>query len=294
MENHQKVSIVIPAYNEATGLSDLLPKLRKQFPDYELLVVNDGSDDSTLEVCEKNGVRVVTHPYRMGNGAAVKTGARSANGAILVFMDGDGQHSPDDIPGLVDSLEDGYSMAVGARTMDSQASWPRRLANNFYNHLASVMTGFRILDLTSGFRAVHAKPFRNFLYLLPNGFSYPTTITMAFFRCGYPVRYLPIRAKTRTGKSNIRLIRDGFRFFMIILKIGALFSPMRFFLPISAFLFLTGLSYYGYTLATQHRFTNMSALLFLTSILTFLIGILSEQISALHYRNSEERRRPSD
>jgi glycosyltransferase involved in cell wall biosynthesis len=294
MAHRQSVSIVIPAFNEAAGLSELLPQLTQRYPDHEILVVNDGSIDRTAEVCGENGVRVVSHPCRMGNGAAIKTGARAASGEILLFMDADGQHNPADIPKLLQMLDSGYTMAVGARAHHTQASRTRRLANHAFNKLASLMTGHRILDLTSGFRAVRAREFRNILYLLPNGFSYPTTSTMAFFRSGHPVAYVPIEARQRSGDSKIRLFQDGFRFVLIILKIGALFSPMRFFLPIGAAQFLTGLGYYGYTFLTYHRFTNMSAMLMLAALFTFLIGILSEQISALHYRNSEDRRRITD
>jgi glycosyltransferase involved in cell wall biosynthesis len=224
----------------------------------------------------------------MGNGSAIKTGARQASHDTIVFMDADGQHNPDDIPLLLAKMEEGYEMVVGARPASNHASWCRRLANTTYNALASIMTGYQIQDLTSGFRAVRTRHFRKFLYLLPNGFSYPTTSTMAFFRSGLPVGYVPIQATRREGKSHIRIFRDGIRFVMIILKIGALFSPMRLFLPIAGMLFFTGLFYYGYTYHVLGRFTNMSALLFTSSLLTFLIGLLSEQVSSLHYRGVQE------
>jgi glycosyltransferase involved in cell wall biosynthesis len=206
-------------------------------------------------------------------------------------MDADGQHDPADIARLLGRLDEGYEMVVGSRQVDTHASLGRRLANHLYNRLASWMTGYPIADLTSGFRAARARHFRKFLYLLPNGFSYPTTSTMAFFRSGFPVAYVPIRAGRRGGKSHISMLRDGSRFLMIILKIGALFSPMRFFLPLSILFFCTGLGYYGYTYATIGRFTNMSAVLFIYSLLIFLIGILSEQISALHYKGVEDDQR---
>jgi glycosyltransferase involved in cell wall biosynthesis len=230
----------------------------------------------------------------MGNGAAIKSGARSAGGDVLVFMDADGQHNCDDIARLLDKLSDGFEMVVGARQSDTHASLGRRLANTIYNRLASLMTGHVIEDLTSGFRAARARHFRKFLYLLPNGFSYPTTSTMAFFRSGLPVAYIPIRAGKREGKSNIRIVKDGFRFFVIIIKIGALFSPMRLFLPISGILFTLGLGYYVYTYTAEHRFTNMSALLFTTAVVTFLMGILSEQVSSLHYKHADDDRRKTD
>jgi len=284
----EQVTIIIPARNEAPNLPPLLQKIRELHPDFEIIVVNDGSTDETAEICKNAEVTVINHPYGMGNGAAIKSGARAASGDVLVFMDGDGQHRPEDIQRLLDRLADGYDMVVGARHSGTQASMGRRLANNFYNRLASFMTGYRVQDLTSGFRAARARHFRKFIYLLPNGFSYPTTSTMAFFRSGLSVTYIPIRADKREGISKIRVARDGTRFLMIIIKIGALFSPMRLFLPISTILFLLGLVHYVYTYTIEHRFTNMSALLFTTSILVFLIGILSEQVSALHYRGSDE------
>jgi glycosyltransferase involved in cell wall biosynthesis len=287
-------NIVIPAKNEAVPLGQLLRKLKSLYPQAGIIVVNDGSTDTTADVCIENGVTLINHPYSMGNGAAIKSGARAAQAATIVFMDADGQHRPEDIQRLLSKMSDGYDMVVGARESDTQASAFRSLANRAYNRLASVMTGYKIEDLTSGFRAVRTRHFRKFLYLLPNGFSYPTTSTMAFFRSGLPVAYVPIRADQRDGRSNIRLFRDGTRFFVIIVKVGALFSPMRLFLPISGILFSLGLGYYAYTLLTQHRFTNMSALLFTTSVIVFLIGVLSEQVSALHYMGTDSDMRRTD
>jgi glycosyltransferase involved in cell wall biosynthesis len=292
----QNVSIVIPARNEATPLAALLPEVRRQAPVAEIIVVNDGSSDDTAKVAEAAGARVISHPYPMGNGAAIKTGARAAYGEIIVFMDGDGQHCAEDIPRLLERLDAGYDMAVGARVRDSHAGVHRAVANDVFSRFASWMVMQRIDDLTSGFRAVRADKFRQFLYLLPNGFSYPTTITMSFFRAGYGVAYVPIRALQRVGRSHIRPLRDGVRFLLIIIKIGTLYSPQKLFLPVSAGFFMTGVAYYAYTYLTSGRFTNMSALLFISAILTFLIGIVSEQISALHYRglDGERGRREGD
>ncbi|SJM93280.1 glycosyltransferase family 2 protein [Crenothrix polyspora] len=285
------VSIVLPAKNEAKSLEILLPRLKLIAPDAEILVINDGSSDNTAQVALAGGANVFSHPYCQGNGAAVKSGARNAKAEVIIFMDADGQHDPEDIPTLLAKLNQGYDMVVGARHPSTHASAIRRFANTFYNRLATYMTGHKIEDLTSGFRAVKADKFRKFIYLLPNGFSYPTTSTMAFFRSGFPVAYIPIRAGQRDGKSHIKLIKDGLRFFIIILRIGTLFSPMRLFLPISATVFATGVSYYAYTYATSSRFTNMGGVLFLSSLIIFLIGILSEQISSLHYKAAEDNRR---
>lgn len=284
-----KISVILPARNESNALNLLLPRLREATPGAEIIVVNDGSTDSTEAISLRHGVRVINHPYSKGNGAAIKTGARSALGDILLFMDADIQHRPEDIPRLLAKLDEGFDMVVGARaSRKSQAGLHRAAANGFYNRFASWMTGHDVLDLTSGFRVVRANLFKRFLYMLPNGFSYPTTITMAFFRSGYSVAYESIEVDKRIGKSHVRLWRDGVRFLLIIFKIGTLFSPLKLFLPISLMFFLTGLGYYGYTYVLSGRFTNMSALLFITSVLVFLIGLVSEQITALMYRDRDD------
>ena len=280
-----ELSIILPAKNEAEGLRRTLPALQAAYPTAEIIVVNDGSTDETASVCTQLGAKVLTSPYSMGNGAAIKRGARAATGAILVFMDADGQHSADHIARLLAKLDEGHDMVVGARDSDGQANFHRGLANAFYNKLASHMTGHRIDDLTSGFRAVRAERFREFLHLLPNGFSYPTTSTMAFFRSAYPVAYVPIPVAKRVGNgSHIRPVKDGIRFLLIIFKIATLYSPMKLFGPVALGFFMVGLGYYAYTFATMHRFTNMSTLLFSASVIIFLIGLVSEQITNLTYR----------
>ena len=281
------ISIVLPARNEASSLRTLLPKIMGLISDAEVIVVDDGSEDDTQAVCAEFPVRVISHPYAKGNGAAIKTGARAALGDVIVFMDADSQHQPEDISTMLGKFEEGYDMVVGSRQSGSHAGTHRALANDVFSRLASWMVMQNIEDLTSGFRVVRASKLRQFLYLLPNGFSYPTTITMSFFRAGYSVAYVPIHTPRRVGKSHIRPLRDGVRFLLIIIKIGTLYSPQKLFLPISAGFFLTGLSYYIYTFLSAGRFTNMSALLFIAAIFTFLIGIVSEQISALHYRDIE-------
>lgn len=285
--DERRVSVILPARDEAPRLKKLLARILDLSLAAELIVVDDGSRDDTVEVCREYGVRCISHPVSLGNGAAIKAGARAATGDVLVFMDADGQHDPSDIPLLLGKLDEGFEMAVGARDWGSQANAHRAIANSFYNFFASWMVGQPVRDLTSGFRAVRTKNFRRFLYLLPNGFSYPTTITMSFFRAGYSVGYLPIRVAKRIGRSHIRLGRDGLRFLLIIFKVGTLYSPLKLFLPISLSFFVSGLAYYAYTFLTTHRFTNMSALLLITSVLVFLMGLVSEQITTLNYRDSD-------
>ncbi|MGB4468070.1 MAG: glycosyltransferase family 2 protein [Azovibrio sp.] len=279
------LSVVLPARNEAAAVGATVAAIRRLYPEAEVIVVDDGSSDATGQVAEAAGARVVTHPCSKGNGAAIKTGARAAKGAVMVFMDADGQHDPADIPRLLAKLDEGYDMVVGARDRASQASLGRRFANAFYNRLASYMTGHLVQDLTSGLRAVRADRFREFLYLLPNGFSYPTTSTMAFFRAGYGVAYVPIQAARRIGKSHIHLFKDGVRFLLIIFKIGTLYSPLKLFGPVALLLFTLATLWYGHTLLEDGRFTNMSALLYTGGVITFMMGLISEQITALMYKD---------
>ena len=281
------LSIILPAKNEAAALVDVLPRLRQAWPDAEIIVVDDGSTDATNTICAEACVRTVRQPYSMGNGAAIKRGAREARGDILVFMDADGQHDPALVGRLFDRLEQGYDMVVGARDWSGHAGVGRGIANTLYNWLASRMTGFAVKDLTSGFRAVRADKFREFLHLLPNGFSYPTTCTMAFFRSAYAVAYEPIPVAQRVGRSHIRPLRDGVRFLLIIFKIATLYSPLRLFVPASLLFFLLGFGHYLFTYFVSHRLTNMSVLLFSASVIVFLIGLISEQITALTYRRIE-------
>lgn len=281
-----KISVVLPAKNEFAAIGQTILKINSFNIVSEIIVVDDGSTDSTKEVALQSGAKVVSHSYSKGNGAAIKTGARVATGDVIVFMDADGQHDPKDIPSLIEKIEQGYDLVVGARQKGSQASFGRGIANKLYNRLATYMTEHPVEDLTSGFRAVRAEKFREFIYLLPNGFSYPTTSTMAFFRAGYSVAYVPIHAAKRIGKSHIHPVKDGIRFFLIIFKIATLFSPLKMFLPIAVSLFIVATSWYGYTLYEYGRFTNMSALLYTGSVMIFLMGLISEQITALMYKEN--------
>jgi len=288
------VSIIIPAYNEAQNVSEVVSRIRSRYQEFEIIVVDDGSSDNTAEMAIGAGATVYQHPYNIGNGAAVKTGIRNAQGDILVFMDADGQHDPDDIEKLLQHFPD-YDMVVGARKGLHQASFIRRMGNAFYNVLATYVAKFPVRDLTSGFRAVRADVIRQFVYLLPNTYSYPTTSTLCMLRNGFPLKYVSIHVMPRqSGKSSIKIFRDGTRFFLIIIKICTLFSPFRIFLPVSCGTFALGLCYYAYTYFVWGRFTNMSALLFTTAVIIFMIGLVSEQICQLIYSRIEESdRRPT-
>jgi len=281
------VSVIIPAYNEAETIGEVVKGILAIHPEFEIIVVNDGSADATGELARDAGAIVYSHPYNIGNGAAVKSGIRIASGDILVLMDGDGQHDPKEISSLLANFPD-YDMVVGARGKGHQASWLRALANTIYNRFASYVAKFQVQDLTSGFRAIKAEIAGNLLYLLPNTYSYPTTLTLSVLRSGRSLKYVSVNTRARRqGKSKIKLFRDGMRFFLIIIKICALYSPLRIFLPVSLFLFGTGCIYYFYTFAAWGRFTNMSALLFSTSIIVFMMGLVSEQICQMRFERSE-------
>ena len=288
MEQNKRyeVTILLPAYNEAGVIGETIRAIRTMHPDFEILVVDDGSTDNTMREAMEAGANVWPHPYNIGNGAAIKSGLRCARGEWVLMMDADGQHKPEDIARLLEH-KDRYDMVVGARTRQSETSAHRDLANWVYNRFASYVTRFKVEDLTSGFRLVRLSVARQFIYLLPNTFSYPSTLTLGYLRSGRTVKYIPIQTKARVGKSKIKLLKDGARFFLIITKIASLFSPFRVFLPISLGFFVTGLCYYAYTFLTQGRFTNMSALLFNTSVIVFMIGLVAEQISQMRYDRVE-------
>jgi glycosyltransferase involved in cell wall biosynthesis len=281
------ISIIIPAYNEGQTIGGLVRKIRELYFGFEIIVVNDGSMDNTATAAKRAGAIVYSHPYNIGNGAAVKSGIRIASGDILVFMDGDAQHEPEDIGRLVEYFPD-FDMVVGARSRKRQASWGRAIGNKVYNRLASYVAKFPIEDLTSGFRAVKSDIAHDFLYLLPNTYSYPTTLTLCVLRAGKSVKYISANTHSRKiGKSKIRVLSDGIRFFLIITKICTLYSPLRIFLPLCVIMFLMGLGNYLYTFFAWGRFTNMSALLFTTSVLIFMMGLVSEQICQMRFERSE-------
>ncbi len=274
------VSVVIPAMNEAGAIASVVAGLREAATWHEVIVVDDGSSDGTGEQAASAGARVIRHPYNKGNGAAVKTGIRAATGEYLMIIDADGQHQPADAVRLVSKLGD-YDLVVGARTSETQATLTRRIGNNVLNGLASYLTQHRIPDLTSGFRAARLSHLREFITLLPNGFSTPTTTTLSFLRAGYNVAFEPIEARTRIGVSKIRLTRDGPKFLLIMLRVMTIFSPLRVFLPIAAVSFLLGASYAAWTVVTRSDVTDSSVLLIVLAVLIVLVGLVSEQVSAL-------------
>lgn len=286
MASPEQTSVVIPAFNEADGIADVVSGLRRSAAWHEILVVDDGSTDATSAAAQAAGARVVRHPYNKGNGASVKSGIREATGEYVLIIDADGQHQPADATRLVSRLGD-YDLVVGARAHATQATVARRLGNHLLNGLASYLTGRPIPDLTSGFRAARRQHLHEFIHLLPNGFSAPTTTTLAFIKAGYNVVFEPVEARLRVGQSKIRLLRDGAKFSLIVLKVVTIFSPLRVFLPVSLASFAVGLGYAMWTIATQSHVTNSSVLLIMLGVIVFLMGLVSEQIAALRFEGRE-------
>jgi glycosyltransferase involved in cell wall biosynthesis len=286
MADPSEVSVVIPAFNEGSVIGNVVSRLKATAPWHEVIVVDDGSSDDTAAHAAAAGATIVRHPYNKGNGAAVKSGIRRAGGDYVMIIDGDGQHSVDDAQRLVSRLGE-YDLVIGARAAATQATSARRLGNTALNRLASYLTGREIPDLTSGFRAARREHLREFLHLLPNGFSTPTTTTLAFIKAGYNVTFEPTDARQRIGNSKIKFARDGVKFFVIILKIVTLFSPLRVFLPISLASFAVGASYAVWTIATQRHVTNSSVLLVMMAVIVFLVGLVSEQISAMRFEGRQ-------
>ena len=291
-KNMLDLSIILPAFNEDNVIGQVINEihtvLQKDYQgSYEILVIDDGSEDSTAEFAEKAGARVISHPHNIGNGAAVKTGIRESSGKILVMMDADGQHSPEDIPRMLKEIER-YDMVVGARNSSSDTDLHRDIGNKIYNALATYVSDRKIEDLTSGFRAIKRNIAWKFVYLLPNTFSYPSTITLAVLRSGGSLTYIPIETKRRIGKSKIRLIKDGLRFLIIILRISSYYSPLKIFLPMSALMFLTGFGYGLYkVLFLNTRYGPTSAMIMTVSVVVFMVGLVSEQVAQLRYLWSE-------
>lgn len=289
MADPSSVSVVIPALNEAGAIGDVVARLRASAPWREMLVIDDGSIDATGERARGAGARVIRHPYTKGNGAAVKTGIRNASSEFILIVDADGQHPPEDARVLVDRLGE-YDLVVGARAPSTHASPGRRVGNALLNGLAGYLAGRPIPDLTSGFRGARREHLREFLHLLPNGFSTPTTTTLAFIRAGYNVAFEPIDARPRTGQSKIRFARDGARFFLILLKIVTIFSPLRLFVPLSLVSGSVGVLYGVGNVAVTGRIPNGAVLLVLFGVLVFLVGLVSEQVAALRFEGPRDGR----
>ena len=277
-------SVVIPAFEESASIAAVVAELTSAATWKEILVIDDGSTDETGARAAAAGAQVIRHPYNKGNGAAVKSGVRSATGEWILILDGDGQHRVEDALRLVHALGV-YDLVVGARARHTQATVARRLGNAVLNRLAGYLANRHIPDLTSGLRAMRRERLLEFLHLLPNGFSTPTTTTLAFLRAGYNVHFEPIEARQRTGQSKIRLARDGASFFLILLKVITMFSPMKIFVPLSASAFVLGVVYGVWTVIQQSRIPNGAVLLLMFSVMVFLVGLVSEQISSLRFES---------
>jgi len=286
-----KISVILPAYNEADIIGKVILNIQSVLQEsdsrFEIIVIDDGSNDETAVRAELAGARVLRHPYNIGNGAAIKTGIRNARGEVIVMLDADGQHPPEEIPNLLEPIGT-YDMVVGARKRGSESAWHRNLANWVYNRLASYVSGCKIEDLTSGYRAIKTEVARNFVYLLPNQFSYPTTITLATVRSGRALSYVPIQTRKRIGKSKIRILRDGVQFLLIIIKIATFYSPLKIFFPVSVLMFLTGFCYGLYkVIFLNTRYGPTSAMLMTLSVVIFMVGLVSEQVAQLRFDHSE-------
>ena len=284
------LSVVIPAYNEGESISMIIEKMRALKPAAELIVVDDGSKDNTALVARASGARVVRHPYNKGNGAAVKTGIRAAKGKVVLLMDADGQHRVEDVESVLAHIGE-YDLVVGARTIATERGVIRDLGNAFFNRLASYLVGRNIPDLTSGFRAMKRDKIMEFIHLLPNGYSYPTTSTLSFIKAGYNVDFVPIRARKASGKSQIKIVRDGVKFIVIIFRIITLFSPMKIFLPLAVIFFLLGLIYALGNFFLAGHIPNGAVLLLMTSVFIFMFGLISEQIAAMRSEGAQRQER---
>jgi glycosyltransferase involved in cell wall biosynthesis len=276
------VTIVVPAFNEGESIGAVVAELKAAAGWHEVLVIDDGSTDGTGKAAQDAGARVVRHPYNKGNGASVKTAIREARSEFIAIVDGDGQHRPEDTARLIAPLGE-YDLVVGARDPRTQATAGRRAGNAVLNWLASYLTERHIPDLTSGFRAARREYLLEFIHLLPNGFSTPTTTTLAFLKAGYNVTFEPIAARARVGTSKIRLASDGAKFLLILLKVITIFSPLRIFAPVSALSFALGAAYGAWNFVYHARIPNGAVLLLMFSIMILLVGLVSEQIATLRF-----------
>jgi glycosyltransferase involved in cell wall biosynthesis len=285
------ISVVIPAFNEGATISAVIQAVREQCPDAEIIVVDDASTDDTVAQAASAAAMVIQRPYNIGNGAGVKTGIRAASGEVILIIDGDGQHNPADIPLLLAHM-DRYDMVIGTRDRSSQQNALRWLGNSALNRLGSYLMGMEMRDLTSGFRAMRRAAIREFLHLLPNQFSWPTTSALAFAKAGYHVRFEPITvAKRRSGQSTQKLFSNGVKFGLIILRIVSLFAPLRVYFPIAmamfAFSLLSFLISFFITDPLRWHIPNSTVGLFVGGVIVFMFGLLAEQIANLRLKGPD-------
>jgi glycosyltransferase involved in cell wall biosynthesis len=296
-----RISVILPVFEEKETVGVLIPaiidRLGQEGESFEIVAVDDGSSDGTLEVLRglreqhPDLVHVVRHVYNKGNGAALRTGIRVARGEIVVCMDADGQHSPDEISQLT-SLIPPYDLVIGARLEGYAGSWHRGAANRFYNALASWLTRTLVKDLTSGFRAMRRGVVLHFLPLFPAGFSAPSTTTLAFLKAGYNVTFVPVHVGKRgAGKSKIRLWSDGGRFVTLILRIIMLYDPLRIFLPTGVYVAIAGVvaAVAGILNARRLVVSGSAVLLLLAALVIWLLGLIASQIatSLIFYHGDE-------
>lgn len=287
----EQLTLLIPAFNEADTIGQVIPQLRALYAQAEILVVDDGSTDETARIAQAASARVLRHPYNKGNGASVKTGLRNATREVVIIFDADGQHDAQDIAKLADCIGE-YDLVVGARDENSQTDFGRRMYHHLLNMLATYLSGMRVPDATSGFRAARREDLLQFIHLLPNGFSTPVTTSLAFIKAGYSVKFLPTTMQKRQGGvSKIKPVRDGTRFFIIAFRMSTMFAPMKLFLPVSVALFVIAFVYtiFDIVFITHRLYVTNSAVLFFTmAILIFLIGLVAEQIAALRFERIEK------
>lgn len=289
IENRKsKISIIIPAYNEAGSIGDVLNMLHDWRERAEIIVVDDASTDRTAEIAQAAGVRVIRHLRRKGYGAGLKTGIRAAAGDIVVMMDADSEHNAEQIARLLDALGDN-DMVVGARGKGSHAPLLRRPLKWLLFQVANYLAQTKIPDLNSGFRAVRKGVVKLFLHILPNGFSFSTTLTLALFKEGYNIAYVPITTAPRVGTSTVDPIRDGFNTIMLIIRVIALFDPLRVFLPTSTALFSIGVIYWLLDIIYRQHLNVPSGavMVILASVIVFMFGILADQVSAIRREKYE-------
>ena len=282
MEKSVFFSIIIPLFNEENSIirviSNLDNYLKPKGYNYEIIVVNDASSDKSGELVKNaNGIKLINQPYNKGYGAAIKTGVRNAQYDWVLFFDSDGQHKPEDIEKFLAGT-DNFDMVVGER-VNYQGSIIRKIGKKFLKIVANYLTQQDIPDLNCGLRLVKKEYFLRFIHLLPNSFSLTTTITLAFFREGLNIKYIPINVAVREGKSSLK-IKDGLKTFLGILRTIIFFSPLRVFFPASLIFLIGTLVSLGFNLK-QMNLSDTTVLLFVSSLLIFFFGLIADQLAAI-------------